>query len=140
MKTVLSSFFIGILFALGLGLSGMTQPQNVISFLDIFGQWDGALAFVMIGAISTHFYLLKVILNQKKPLLADRFHNPQKTQIDKKMVMGASLFGIGWGLVGYCPAPAVVALATGTLQPLLFVISMVIGMMTYQFIVKRYIS
>ena len=137
MKSALSSFLIGVLFALGLGLAGMTQPQKVVSFLDIFGNWDPSLIFVMIGAIGVHFILFKMITKRKTPVLTDCFHIPNKSSLDKKLIIGAALFGLGWGLVGYCPAPAVTALATMTLQPFIFVLSMLLGMVIYKFFAAK---
>lgn len=137
MKSAFSSFLIGVLFALGLGLSGMTQPQKVVSFLDIFGNWDPSLIFVMIGAIGVHFILFKIIIKRKAPVLSDCFHIPNKTKLDKKLTLGAALFGLGWGLVGYCPAPAVTALATMTIQPFIFILSMLLGMVAYNFLAAK---
>lgn len=132
MKSALSSFFIGVLFALGLGLAGMTQPQKVVSFLDIFGNWDPSLVFVMVGAIGVHFVLFKLILKRKTPLFSHTFHMPHKSNLDRKLMIGAALFGLGWGLVGYCPAPALTALASFTLQPFIFVLSMLLGMVAHK--------
>jgi uncharacterized membrane protein YedE/YeeE len=132
MKQNVVAFLAGLVFALGLGISGMTDPRKVIGFLDLFGAWDPTLMFVMGGAILVHapFYILKKRL--KKPLVADRWHVPADSAITKPLLLGAFLFGIGWGLAGYCPGPAVVSLAKIQLQPFLFVICMIIGFFLFR--------
>ena len=129
MKKSFISFFAGFIFSLGLGLSGMTNPQNVIGFLDIFGQWNPMLMFVMFGAITTHFIFIKFVINKKSsPIFALKFRISDKTEISKSLILGAFIFGAGWGLAGYCPGPAIVALASLNIRPVLFVISMIFGM------------
>ncbi|WP_437281186.1 DUF6691 family protein [Sorangium sp. So ce375] len=133
----------GLLFAVGLGVSGMTQPSRVIGFLDVAGDWDPSLAFVMAGAISVHFLAYRVLRWRRRgvgvdaagparaprfPLLADRAAVPTRNDIDARLVAGAALFGVGWGLVGYCPGPALVSLATGSRAVLAFVVAMAAGM------------
>ena len=126
----LSFFALGIVFAAGLGISGMTQPLKVLGFLDIFGTWDPALAFVMGAALLvTHFGYNKV-LAREQPLLAARFDLPTRRDVDLRLVAGASLFGVGWGMVGFCPGPALVALVAlggGSSAVALFVIAMFAG-------------
>ena len=131
------AFIVGILFALGLGLSGMTQPQIVRSFLDIFGHWDPRLMGVMAGAIGVHAILYRFIIKRKSPILGDKFHLPPLTQIDKKLVVGALIFGLGWGWTGICPGPGIVALISGESRFFYFIISMLIGMKIYQFIENK---
>lgn len=128
MKSIVAALFVGFIFALGLGISGMTQPQKVISFLDIFGAWDPSLMFVMMGALAVHAVVYPLIVRRRKPLLAAEFQIPKKREIDFKLIGGAMLFGLGWGLAGYCPAPALTAAATLALAPLAFVFSMLVGM------------
>lgn len=118
----------GLLFALGLALSGMTQPSKVIGFLDVSGHWDPSLAFVMLGAISVHFVALRVAKKRAAPLLAPTFELPARDHIDGKLVAGAALFGLGWGLSGYCPGPALVSVACGALPPITLCASMLAGM------------
>jgi len=125
---LISAFVLGVVFALGLGFAGMTQPAKIINFLDVAGQWDPTLAFVMGGAVAVSFGLFPVILKRRTPVLGERFVLPEKKQVDGKLVVGAGLFGIGWGLSGYCPGPAVVSLATGTWPVLVFVASMATGL------------
>ena len=137
MKTVISSYFIGVVFALGLGIAGMTQPQKILAFLDIFGNWDPSLAFVMGGALIVHFVLFRFIVKRKSPLFAADFQIPSRTDINKNLFIGAAIFGIGWGLGGYCPAPAIAALAGFSVSPLIFVISMVIGMLASKFVTSK---
>lgn len=132
MKKNIISLIVGILFALGLGLSGMTQPQKVIGFLDIFGQWDPSLIFVMGGAVGFHLVTYKLIRNRKTPLLDNKWHVPTNKDISPRLVTGAILFGAGWGLAGYCPGPAMTAIATGYSQTLLFVSAMLAGMFLFK--------
>jgi uncharacterized membrane protein YedE/YeeE len=112
------AFICGLIFALGLGIAGMTQPAKVIAFLDVTGDWDPSLALVMAGAIGVHLPLLR---------WGGKAH-AAATYVDRRLVLGAALFGIGWGLSGFCPGPAVVALATGSGGVLLFVAAMLAGM------------
>ncbi len=122
----------GFIFALGLGISGMTNPVKVYSFMDIFGRWDPTLIFVMVGAISVHFISYLVIKRQKSPVLAQAFQVPKRQDVTFALIIGSVLFGIGWGLAGYCPGPAVVSLASFEYRPIIFVLSMVVGMFLYQ--------
>ncbi len=121
----------GLIFGLGLILSGMTNPSKVIGFLDIAGSWDPSLAFVMGGAI-----LVGIIAFQfargRKPILGGVMHLPIADKIDRRLVLGALTFGIGWGLAGYCPGPALSSLAQGGIKPLIFVAAMVSGMAIYE--------
>lgn len=128
MKSILSSFFVGLIFAIGLGLSGMTNPARVIGFLDVFGAWDPSLMFVMIGALAAHSILFRWIIKRKRPLFSDDFHLPKKKNIDGALVIGAILFGLGWGFAGYCPAPAITALMSFSAAPFIFVAAMMAGM------------
>jgi uncharacterized protein len=105
----------------------MTQPLKVIGFLDVTGRWDPSLALVMVGALLVHGLLYRVIVARPAPLLAPRFHLPRRRDIDRRLVAGAALFGVGWGLGGYCPGPGLASVTTG-LQPLVFVAAMAAGM------------
>lgn len=126
-KSALITLAAGGLFGAGLSLSGMTDSDKVQGFLDLFGNWDISLMFVMIGAIGIGFLAFNLVQKRDKPILADTFQLPTCTGIDKRLVTGAFLFGIGWGLVGYCPGPAIASLAYGYWQAGVFVISMLIG-------------
>lgn len=135
-----ASFASGALFALGLGVAGMTKPAKVVGFLDLFGAWDASLAFVMVGAIGVHFTLLRLILKRKTPLFDTRFHLPTRKDLDRRLVLGAALFGVGWGLGGYCPGPGLVSAASGAMPALVFVLSMTVGMKLEQLLSGRLTS
>lgn len=138
MKRGLFAFFSGALFAIGLGISGMTQPAKVIGFLDIAGRWDASLAFVMVGAISVNLVALRLFLrNRRASLCGEPFRLPTRRDIDGRLVTGAALFGIGWGLGGYCPGPGLTSLATTSMGPLVFVLAMAAGMVLQAAIFDR---
>jgi uncharacterized membrane protein YedE/YeeE len=118
----------GLLFGTGLVVGGMTQPAKVIGFLDPFGAFDASLLFVMIGAIGVHAFAQRYRRRRTAPLFADHFVVPTRRDIDVKLLVGAALFGAGWGLGGYCPGPAVVSLSGGGLGALAFVAAMLAGM------------
>jgi uncharacterized membrane protein YedE/YeeE len=123
----LVAFLAGVLFALGLGISGMTQPAKVLGFLDLGGPWDPSLAFVMIGAIGVHAPLARLILRRRAPLLVPAFSIPARRNVDARLLLGAAVFGCGWGLAGLCPGPAVTVLASGKPIALAFVGAMLAG-------------
>ena len=123
-----AAFAFGIVFALGLGLSGMTQPGRVMGFLDVAGDWDPTLAFVMGGAVLVGLLTFPRILRRPRPLLDDHFALPTRTAIDAPLLIGAALFGVGWGLSGYCPGPALVSLVTLSPAVLVFAASMGLGL------------
>ncbi len=128
MKSSLSGLLTGMLFGVGLAVGGMTDPGRVLGFLDFFGAWDATLAFVMGGAVITTTVGYRLVLGQGKPLFADGFHLPTREDVDRPLVVGAALFGIGWGLVGYCPGPAVASLTAGQSGTLWFLGAMVVGL------------
>jgi hypothetical protein len=132
----LSAFIVGVLFAIGLGVGGMTQPGKVVGFLDAFGKWSPSLAFVMVGALLVHMILYRLIRKRNSPLLADKFQVPTRRDINRDLILGAALFGTGWGLAGFCPAPALTSLASMQTAPIVFVVSMLIGMLIFQKINK----
>lgn len=118
----------GVLFAVGLAVAGMTQPSKVVAFLDFGGQWDPSLAFVMAGAIGVHAGLRRLVLRRAAPLYAERFHLPDPAPtFEGKLVVGSAIFGIGWGLAGFCPGPSLVAFGDGQPTALVFVATMVVG-------------
>jgi len=123
----------GGLFGIGLALSGMTDTRVVLGFLDIAGAWNPALLFVMVGAIAVTMPAFYFILKRSTPLVATDFHVPIKTTLDARLLTGSAIFGIGWGLYGYCPGPALAALPGFNSEPLVFVIAMTAGM----FVAKR---
>lgn len=126
-KANVLAFGSGLVFALGLGLSGMTRPSKILGFLDVLGGWDPSLAFVMVGAIGVHFFFVRRARKAASPRLAPRFTWPPEKRIDARLLAGAAVFGIGWGLAGYCPGPALVALATLGPGVLVFVAAMAAG-------------
>jgi len=131
MKTLIA-FISGLIFGLGLILSGMTNPAKVIGFLDLAGNWDPSLALVMGGAIFVAFPAFQIAKKQGFSLIGDPIQLSSKTSIDPKLVYGSLIFGIGWGLSGYCPGPAVASLISGGLQPVVFVITMLAGISLYK--------
>lgn len=138
MKNNLSSFTVGFIFAIGLAISGMTNPEKVIGFLNLFHNWDPSLIFVMVGAIAIHFILYKLIRKRTTPLLSHHWHVPQKTKITKSLIAGSFLFGIGWGLAGFCPGPAIVSLASLKSAPIIFILSMMAGMFLFKLLDKKF--
>jgi hypothetical protein len=134
MLRMLINLFGGTLFGLGLTVSGMVNPQKVIGFLDVAGDWDPTLAFVMGGALLVAIPAFRLILRRSHPILAEEFELPIKKDVDGPLLGGAALFGIGWGLAGFCPGPAVTALASGLLPVFAFVAAMVVGMAAYKWI------
>ena len=132
MNSLFTAFASGVIFSIGLGISGMTQPAKVTAFLDFTGNWDPSLACVMIGAITVHAILYQVIRRRPTPLFASAFSIPTRQDIDPRLVGGSALFGIGWGLGGFCPGPAVTSLASGHISVVIFVAAMIGGMYLYR--------
>jgi len=128
MKALLTSFLSGMVFAIGLGISGMTRPVKVIGFLDFFGEWDASLALVMLGAIAVYFVANRLSTKMPSPLLSPDFSLPKRSDLDTKLIIGAAIFGAGWGLGGFCPGPALTSLASGALPVFIFVVAVGIGM------------
>ncbi|MEX0805934.1 MAG: DUF6691 family protein [Candidatus Binatia bacterium] len=131
MKSTLVSFISGFVFALGLGIGGMTQPAKVIGFLDFAGNWDPSLAFVMLGAIGVHSLFYRVIRTGRSPLFSMRFSLPKQTEIDSRLIAGSVIFGLGWGIAGFCPGPALTSLVSGNLGPVIFSAGMIIGIIAF---------
>ena len=131
------SFTGGLIFALGLGISQMTLPEKVLGFLDITGNWDPSLAFVMIGAIGVHFIAYQLKNKMTKPKLADTFEVPTTQTIDARLIGGSILFGFGWGLGGFCPGPALVSTISGLPQVLLLTASMMAGFAIFSIFDKK---
>jgi uncharacterized membrane protein YedE/YeeE len=119
---------VGIVFGAGLLLSGMTQPAKVLAFLDVAGAWDPSLMFVMGSAIPVYAVAYRLALRRPRPLLAEAFVLPSRTSLDAKLIGGAALFGVGWGLSGYCPGPSIVSLAAGAPDVVVFVVTAALGM------------
>lgn len=133
----LTEFLVGLIFGLGLILSGMTDPAKVLGFLDLFGNWDPSLALVMGGAIAVGLFAFTIAKKRKKSVLGGAMHLPKATQIDKRLVVGALVFGAGWGLAGFCPGPALVSMASGEMKALVFVAAMLAGMGIFTLLEKR---
>jgi hypothetical protein len=131
MPAIFASFVSGLIFGAGLLISGMNQPAKVLGFLDIFGAWDATLAFVMAGAVAVTSIGFAPARRTAAPVFARSYFWPERHDIDAPLVAGAILFGIGWGLVGICPGPALVNLAGFSLPILVFVAAMVLGMIGY---------
>lgn len=121
-------FAAGVLFGLGLVISGMTDPAKVVNFLDLAGTWDPSLAFVMAGAIAVTFTGYRIAFGRGRPLFDSAFHVPAAGKIDATLLVGAAIFGVGWGLAGFCPGPAITSLARFAPGTLVFVAAMAAGM------------
>ncbi|EDX83006.1 YeeE/YedE family protein [Synechococcus sp. PCC 7335] len=127
----------GIVFGVGLGLSQMIDRQRVLGFLDLAGTWDPTLLFVLAGAVAFTVVAFRFVLRRKTPLLADKFYVPSRNDVDSRLVLGAALFGIGWGLSGYCPGPGITALVLGSWNPVLFVLALIAGMFAFSYYEAR---
>ncbi|MBT9558098.1 MAG: YeeE/YedE family protein [Myxococcales bacterium] len=128
----------GLLFGVGLGLAGMLQPVKVAGFLDFFaGNWDPTLALVMGGAVVVYAIAHRLITRRAAPLFDGRFHLPTRSDIDPRLLGGAALFGLGWGIGGYCPGPGLTSIATYTAPTLVFVGTMLVGMLVFREVDKR---
>lgn len=134
---LLGALLSGAIFGLGLAVSGMMNPAKVTGFLDVAGGWDPTLALVMVGALLVTIPAFRLILGRPRPVLDTRFSLPTKTRPDGRLLSGAALFGVGWGMVGFCPGPAVAALTTGLLPVLVFVAAMVGGMAIHRLTVEE---
>ena len=134
---VLTSLLSGLVFGLGLIISGMANPAKVLGFLDLAGAWDPSLALVMAGAIAVGFFAFLVAKRRSLSLIGAEINMPTATQIDKRLVAGGMLFGIGWGMAGFCPGPGLVALGMGEPKALVFVAAMLAGMGVFELLEKR---
>jgi uncharacterized membrane protein YedE/YeeE len=126
--SVIISLLVGMIFGIGLIIAQMTNPSKIIGFLTFGENWDPSLLFVMASAVFISFFAFSLAKKKNKTLLNLDFEIPKRTDIDSSLIVGSALFGIGWGMVGFCPAPAIVSLAFGNLQTLLFIVTMLIGM------------
>jgi uncharacterized membrane protein YedE/YeeE len=136
MLVLLAALACGLIFGLGLILAQMTNPAKILNFLDLFGSWDPSLAFVMAGAIPVAAIGFALARRHKAPVFADQLHFPVQTSIDARLIIGSALFGIGWGLVGFCPGPAIVALGAAFGKAAVFVAAMIAGMLLFRFLEK----
>ena len=126
MKNI-SALICGVLFGLGLAVSEMVNPPKVLWFLDVTGTWDPSLLFVMAAGLTLTALTFRPLLKRSRPLLDRQFHMPSRTGINRQLVTGAAIFGVGWGLVGYCPGPAIASLAYGKTESVIFLLAMVAG-------------
>lgn len=131
MAKTASAFAVGLLFGLGLLVSGMADPAKVLAFLDVTGRWDPSLAFVMAGAVAVSATGYFVARRRGRPLLASRLEIPTRRDLDPRLIAGAAVFGIGWGLAGLCPGPALTLLTVAPAQAVTFVVAMVVGMLAF---------
>jgi len=127
-RSNLAAFVAGLVFVLGLGIAGMTDPNKVLAFLDVGGHFDPSLMAVMGGGVAVCLVGYRLVLRRQRPALSHKFHLPRQTRIDARLVIGAVLFGVGWGLSGYCPGPALASVVTGAPSALVFVAAMFAGM------------
>jgi uncharacterized membrane protein YedE/YeeE len=135
--SAIAAFVSGLVFACGLALGGMTQPSKVVAFLDVSGNWDPSLAMVMGGALATHAVLRRYVMRRSVPLLGGRYCVPERSDIDIRLVAGAALFGVGWGLGGFCPGPALVAVGAGMHAAAVVVPAMLAGMFLHDIAFAR---
>ncbi|TVQ44449.1 MAG: YeeE/YedE family protein [Gloeocapsa sp. DLM2.Bin57] len=140
MKQTIATLISGILFGFGLGLSQMVDRDRVLGFLDVTGNWDPTLLFVLGGAVGVTLISFRLILRSSYPLFASRFELPTKKDVDLPLILGAAIFGIGWGISGYCPGPALTALVLGILNPILFLISFILGSLGCQVYLSRNVN
>lgn len=137
MKVTLGALFAGILFGAGLAISQMTNPYKVLNFLDVSGSWDPSLIFVLGGAVVVTGLSFRLVLRRKAPLFDSRFYLPTRSELDRPLLLGAAIFGIGWGLAGFCPGPALASLASASGQAVLFVVAMIAGSLSYRTVSGR---
>ena len=126
------AFLAGIVFALGLAIAGMTQPSKVVGFLDVTGAWDPSLAFVMLGAIPVYAGATKLASSRLSPFAGGSFRLPTRRDIEPSVLLGAGIFGVGWGLAGYCPGPGLTSLGVASLPAFIFVVAMALGMLLFE--------
>ena len=132
MPQVIVALFAGTLFGIGLTVSQMINPEKVLSFLDFFGAWDPSLALVMLGAVGVSAVVFRFALKQPRPVLAATFQVPRRSDVDGRLIAGGVIFGLGWGLVGWCPGPAIASLALVQFESFVFVAAMIAGMLLYR--------
>jgi uncharacterized protein len=136
MKLV-AGYFVGLVFGLGIAISGMINPAKVLNFFDVAGTWDPSLAFVMGGAVVVTFLGYRLVLGRNRPLLDEHFHLPKASAVDARLVGGSAVFGIGWGIAGFCPGGALPALGAGRPEVLLFVATMLVAIFATRAVLDR---
>ena len=133
---LITAYLIGLLFGLGIVISGMANPAKVLNFFDIAGSFDPSLIFVMGGALITTFIGYRFVLRRDRPLLAERFLIPTNYEIDARLIGGSALFGVGWGIAGFCPGGALPALGTGRIEVAIFVAALIVGILAARFLMR----
>ena len=136
-RFTLAAFTAGALFGTGLAMSGMTDPRRVLGFLDLFGAFDPTLLFVLGGAVATTMLLFRFVLRRGSPVLAETFHVSNLSHIDRRLLGGAAIFGVGWGLAGYCPGPALAGLGVVSSEATWFVPAMIAGLLLQRLVAAR---
>lgn len=137
MKTNLVALISGVIFGLGLALSQMIDPNKVLNFLDVTGNWDPSLAFVMMGALAVSMVSFRFILKRSAPILESGFHVSKQAVITRPLLLGAGLFGIGWGMTGYCPGPAVASLGLLSIEGVIMVVAIYAGFFSHRWFSKK---
>lgn len=132
MRYNIAALVCGFLFGCGLTISNIIDPNKILNFLDFTGNWDPSLAFVMLGAVLVAWIGYRFVLRKSRPLLAEKFNLPERKCVDGRLIFGSAIFGIGWGLAGYCPGPAITAIGLGIMDAMYFVIGMIISSIIYQ--------
>lgn len=135
-RTIWAALVAGAVFGVGLAMSGMTDPRRVLGFLDVFGNFDPTLLFVLGGAVGTTALLFRPVLGRGQPLWAPSFQLPQGRRVDMRLLGGAAIFGVGWGIAGYCPGPALAGLGIGSIEALWFVPAMLAGMVLHRLLAR----
>ncbi|MFC4763430.1 DUF6691 family protein [Dyella koreensis] len=138
MSRLLAALVAGALFGFGLVVSQMSDPRVVLGFLDLAGAWNPALIFVLCGAVGVTVIAFRFVLRRSRPVLDDTFHLPRTQHIDRRLILGAAIFGVGWGLAGYCPGPALVTLGAGLREAWYFVPAMLVGGIGYRLLARRW--
>jgi uncharacterized membrane protein YedE/YeeE len=133
MKRLAAATVTGLVFGFGLTISGMGNPAKVLGFLDVAGNWDPSLALVLVGATGVTILIFRIILKRHRPVLDSRFHLPTRTDVDPALVLGAGIFGIGWGIAGFCPGPVYTTLLQGRWETWVFFAAMIAGMAAFKF-------
>jgi hypothetical protein len=134
MRALASALGAGFLFGIGLWVSGMANPKKVLGFLDITGDWDASLMLVMGAAVAVTLTGFRFFSSKKKPILEEKFELPDRNDIDPPLVAGAAIFGVGWGIAGYCPGPAITALSALSAESVVFVAAMIAGGLLHRFV------
>lgn len=138
MKASVAALFAGLLFGFGLAVSQMINPDKIISFLNVSGDWDPSLALVLFAAVTINFLGLRLAARRTRPIVSDVFQIPTRRDLDSRLIVGAAVFGVGWGLAGYCPGPALAALTIGTWEPIVFLAAMFVGSFACRLVERKF--